>query len=178
MNQSERIYNIEETVHYLASKMEKDNRLILSLLKPTSGKLLIDSKTLKKDQISLWQKSCSYVPQSINLLNADFIRNIAYGLEDHEINFKKVNLIFEKNFFIKNNIYLENLILGNGLIKINQKKESKEKLFFSDIQSPLKNTKTNKKPNSNRKFVVKNLFIDSDLILKDKSENEYLLYLA
>ena len=122
--------------------------------------------------------SC-YNPFNNNL----YINGLKLKFEDNtslysEINFKKVNLIFEKNFFFKNNIYLENLILGNGLIKINQKKESKEKLFFSDIQSPLKNTKTNKKPNSNRKFVIKNLFIDSDLILKDKSENEYLLYLA
>ena len=120
-----------------------------------------------------------YNPFNNNL----YINGLKLKFEDNtslysEINFKKVNLIFEKNFFFKNNIYLENLILGNGLIKINQKKESKEKLFFSDIQSPLKNTKTNKKPNLNRKFVIKNLFIDSDLILKDKSENEYLLYLA
>ena len=46
MNQSERIYNIEETVHYLASKMEKDNRLILNLLK----KLIDKVENLEKNQ--------------------------------------------------------------------------------------------------------------------------------
>jgi hypothetical protein len=39
MNNSERIYNIEETVSYLASKIEKDNRLILSLIKKLIDKL-------------------------------------------------------------------------------------------------------------------------------------------
>ena len=95
-----------------------------------------------------------------------------------EISFEKVNLIFEKNIFLKNNIFLDNLILENGLIKINHKEQGKEKFSFTDTQSSLKKNKTNKKPNLNRKFVVKNLFIDTDLILKDKSENEYLLYLA
>tara|TARA_R100000654_G_scaffold41840_1_gene67997 strand:+ start:430 stop:654 length:225 start_codon:yes stop_codon:yes gene_type:complete len=33
MNNSERIYNIEETVQYLTHKIEKDNRIILNLLK-------------------------------------------------------------------------------------------------------------------------------------------------
>ena len=39
MNNTERIYNIEETVSYLASKVEKDNRLILSLLKKLIDKV-------------------------------------------------------------------------------------------------------------------------------------------
>ena len=46
MNQSERIYNIEETVAYLANKIEKDNRLIISLLKKIIQKIeYIDNKT-------------------------------------------------------------------------------------------------------------------------------------
>ena len=63
---------------------------ILCLLKPTAGKILLDGKILNKDQIANWQSICSYVPQSINLLNGDFISNVAYGLEDEEINVNKV----------------------------------------------------------------------------------------
>ena len=33
---------------------------------------------------------CSYVPQSINLLNEDILTNIAYGLKKEEINESKV----------------------------------------------------------------------------------------
>ena len=63
---------------------------ILCLLRPTSGRILIDGKELEENQISNWQSICSYVPQSINLLNADFITNVAYGLELNEINESKV----------------------------------------------------------------------------------------
>ncbi len=63
---------------------------ILSLLRPSSGRILLDGKELNDDQINNWQALCSYVPQSINLLNTDFISNVAYGLEKKEINESKV----------------------------------------------------------------------------------------
>ena len=63
---------------------------ILCLLRPTSGKLLIDNKPLKPSEIQEWQSYCSYVPQSINLLNSDIISNIAYGLNEQEIDENKV----------------------------------------------------------------------------------------
>ena len=63
---------------------------ILCLLRPSSGKILLDGKELKNNQISSWQSLCSYVPQTINLLNEDFISNVAYGLEKDQINESKV----------------------------------------------------------------------------------------
>ena len=63
---------------------------ILCLLRPTSGNILLDDKELTNEQVPNWQSLCSYVPQSINLLNGDFITNVAYGLENHEINERKV----------------------------------------------------------------------------------------
>ncbi len=63
---------------------------ILCLLRPSSGKLLIDNKPLKVTEIQAWQSFCSYVPQSINLLNSDILSNIAYGLNEEEIDEKKV----------------------------------------------------------------------------------------
>ena len=63
---------------------------ILCLLRPTSGKLLLDGKEIENNQITTWQSLCSYVPQSINLLNTDFISNVAYGLHNNQINEAKV----------------------------------------------------------------------------------------
>ena len=63
---------------------------ILCLLKPLSGNLLIDNKPLDKSEISSWQSLCSYVPQSINLLNSDILSNIAYGLNREDIDEKRV----------------------------------------------------------------------------------------
>ncbi len=64
--------------------------LILCLLRPSSGLILIDGKEIKDSEISSWQSLCSYVPQSINLLNGDVITNIAYGLPREKINKAKV----------------------------------------------------------------------------------------
>ncbi len=63
---------------------------ILCLLRPYSGEFLIDGKKLENNMVSYWQSLCSYVPQSINLLNTDFLTNIAYGLEEDEIDESKV----------------------------------------------------------------------------------------
>ncbi len=63
---------------------------ILCLLRPSTGNLLIDNKPLKSSQIQEWQSFCSYVPQSINLLNSDILSNIAYGLNEIEIDEEKV----------------------------------------------------------------------------------------
>ena len=63
---------------------------ILCLLRPSAGNLIIDNKPLKKSEIQAWQSLCSYVPQSINLLNSDILSNIAYGLNEFEIDEEKV----------------------------------------------------------------------------------------
>ena len=63
---------------------------ILCLLRPTTGNILLDDKELINEDIPNWQSLCSYVPQSINLLNGDFISNVAYGLESKEIDESKV----------------------------------------------------------------------------------------
>ncbi len=63
---------------------------ILCLLRPLSGNLLIDNKPIKFSEIQSWQSLCSYVPQSINLLNSDILSNVAYGLSKKEIDENKV----------------------------------------------------------------------------------------
>tara|TARA_B100000989_G_scaffold298676_1_gene289061 strand:+ start:6938 stop:8755 length:1818 start_codon:yes stop_codon:yes gene_type:complete len=64
--------------------------LILCLLEAYKGEILIDGQILKKDDVIFWQSFCSYVPQTINLLNDDVMTNIAYGLEKNDINENKV----------------------------------------------------------------------------------------
>ena len=59
---------------------------LLCLLKPTSGSLQIDGIDINDSEIRSWQACCSYVSQSINLLNTNIIENIAYGIEKSKIN--------------------------------------------------------------------------------------------
>ena len=63
---------------------------ILCLLNPLSGGLYIDSNLVESKETYQWQTLCSYVPQSINLLNNDIRSNIAYGLNENEIEDSKV----------------------------------------------------------------------------------------
>ncbi len=63
---------------------------ILCLLRPLSGGIYLDGKELKGKNLANWQKYCSYVPQSINLLNENILTNVAYGLKEQEIDERKV----------------------------------------------------------------------------------------
>ena len=63
---------------------------LLALINPTSGCLLLDGNNLEKENIWQWQNFCSYVPQSINLLNSDILSNVAYGVNNDDIDLDKV----------------------------------------------------------------------------------------
>jgi len=62
--------------------------LILGLIKPTSGKVLIDNKKDIFENIHLWQNSIGYVPQTIYLSDDTIKQNIAFGIPNHKINMR------------------------------------------------------------------------------------------
>ncbi len=63
--------------------------IMLTLLKPTSGRYLIDDYELKStDSIS---SLMSYVPQNIYLLDDSIARNIAFGVPDNDIDFVRLD---------------------------------------------------------------------------------------
>ena len=64
--------------------------LILGLLDPISGNVLIDDKVMKIQDKKFWQRNIGYVPQEIYLKDSTIISNIAFGLEEREINIKSV----------------------------------------------------------------------------------------
>ena len=59
--------------------------IILGLLKPTSGDILSDEKSINKN-IQNWQSQIGYVPQSIYLTDDTLRNNIAFGIPLNEIN--------------------------------------------------------------------------------------------
>ena len=63
---------------------------LLCLLRPTDGQLLLDGIQVNDREVPAWQDCCSYVPQSITLLNSNIIENIAYGLDEEKINNERV----------------------------------------------------------------------------------------
>ena len=59
--------------------------LLCGLLKPTSGKILIDNKDLKLNE-ELWQKKLSYVSQNIFLNETTILENITFSNKNENIN--------------------------------------------------------------------------------------------
>lgn len=59
--------------------------LLLGLLRPTSGRILVDDVALDEDSRPAWQRNIAYVPQTIFLTDASFAENIAFGLAPEEI---------------------------------------------------------------------------------------------
>ena len=58
---------------------------LLCLLRPSQGSFQIDGVDISDKEIPAWQASCSYVPQSITLLNNSILANVAYGVEADKI---------------------------------------------------------------------------------------------
>ena len=58
--------------------------IILGLLRPEAGRLLIDDKDAF-DDLPSWQRRVGYVPQEAELIDDTLRRNIAYAVEDNDI---------------------------------------------------------------------------------------------
>ena len=63
--------------------------LILSLLNPTSGKVLVDGVDINSN-IRNWRGKFGYIPQNIYMIDDSIRRNVAFGVYDDEIDDDKV----------------------------------------------------------------------------------------
>lgn len=66
--------------------------LILGLLTPESGSLSIGKIDLNSENIRGWQKKIGYVAQNIYLCDGTVAQNIAFGIDENEINYMKVEI--------------------------------------------------------------------------------------
>lgn len=60
--------------------------LILGLLEPQQGTLCVDGEVVNRTNIRGWQKSIGYVPQQIYLSDDTVASNIAFGIDESDIN--------------------------------------------------------------------------------------------
>ena len=64
--------------------------IIVSLINPQQGVVLIDGVALTKDKMRAWQNKIGFVPQAIFLTEGTVAENIAFGIEEHLIDYVKV----------------------------------------------------------------------------------------
>ncbi|MEH7495310.1 ABC transporter ATP-binding protein, partial [Neobacillus niacini] len=58
--------------------------IILGLLEPEKGKLFVDNKDLNQ-LLPIWQNKIGYIPQSIYLSDETIRKNVAFGIDDEDI---------------------------------------------------------------------------------------------
>ena len=63
---------------------------LIGLLDPTSGEIKVDGEPLEGERLLSWQRSIGYIPQQVFLSDDTMRRNIAFGLEDSEIDEERV----------------------------------------------------------------------------------------
>jgi ATP-binding cassette subfamily C protein len=63
--------------------------ILLGLLPPASGRVLVDGTDIATD-IEGWQRQIGYVPQSISLIDASVMENVAFGVRPEEIDEARV----------------------------------------------------------------------------------------
>lgn len=70
--------------------------LLLGLVPPLSGEILVDGNLNISKNLKSWQKNIGYVPQSISILEKSLKSNIAFGLNDEDINDELVTKLIER----------------------------------------------------------------------------------
>lgn len=96
--------------------------ILMGLLKPTTGKLLVDNIEINSDdlQASL-QRSIAHVPQSIYLTDSTIAENIAFGVPYDEIDFDLVKSAAEQaqlSEFIDGRIKKYNEVVGERGVRL------------------------------------------------------------
>ena len=68
---------------------------MLGLLVPEKGDILVDGKSIYSD-MDTWKKTVGYVPQSVFLTDDTIRKNIAFGIEESEIDDGKIRKTIEQ----------------------------------------------------------------------------------
>ena len=74
--------------------------IVMGLLEPTKGKIYVDDICItgesENNLTKSWRNLIAHVPQDIYLSDTTVINNIAFGIENNQINFDKVRLSARK----------------------------------------------------------------------------------
>lgn len=69
--------------------------ILLGLLIPERGEILVDGKSIYQD-MGAWKRTVGYVPQTVFLIDDTIRKNIAFGVDEDEIDDAKIKEVIEK----------------------------------------------------------------------------------
>lgn len=71
--------------------------LLMGLVLPNDGSLTVDNVELTKYNVCAWQSHIAHVPQSIYLSDATIAENIAFGINQHQIDYDLVESVVQQS---------------------------------------------------------------------------------
>lgn len=99
--------------------------LLMGLLKPTSGRILVDGvdlhATRQSGQLAAWRAAIAHVPQSIYLADSSIAENIAFGVPRDQIDLDQVRLAAiqaQIGGFIESSLHGYNTMVGERGIRL------------------------------------------------------------
>lgn len=144
--------------------------IISGILKPISGEIIVDGIKINKN-IRKWQNNIGYVSQSVYLLDDSIRKNIAFGIDDKDINNKKIysslDLVNLGNFVRKlpKNIYTSVGELGNNLSGGQKQRLGLARIFYKDFNFLILDEVTNSLDKKNEDYIMNSL----NIIKKEKT---------
>jgi ABC-type multidrug transport system fused ATPase/permease subunit len=114
--------------------------VIIGLLEPIKGQVLIDEIELNQKNKYGWYKQFGYIPQDTFLIDDNIYRNVAFGVEEDEINKKKVEEVCKiacLDDFINNDLPNNyNTIIGDRGIRLSGGQKQRISLARSLYNDP------------------------------------------
>lgn len=69
--------------------------ILLGFHRPQSGEILLDDTPLRAQDLPAWRQMVGYVPQSVFLTDGSVAQNVAFGLDQADIDLQRVSAVLE-----------------------------------------------------------------------------------
>lgn len=138
--------------------------IIMGLLKPDKGYITVDNKKiLSEEDIILWQKKISLVPQDIVLLNDSILNNIVISDTSKPVDLEKINKLL-KGFKLYDFVYSTekklDTIISDGLLNMSGGQKQRLALvraFYKDPELIILDEATSSLDQSTAYEIIENL---------------------
>ncbi|MBD0402247.1 ABC transporter ATP-binding protein [Flammeovirga sp. EKP202] len=70
--------------------------ILLGFLKVTKGQYLIDNQVFGEEYIDAFYHKVGYVQQSVYIIDGSLAENVAFGVKDEDIDFKKLDVVLKR----------------------------------------------------------------------------------
>jgi ABC-type multidrug transport system fused ATPase/permease subunit len=114
--------------------------ILMGLLPIDKGTIRVDETKLNEKNFSALRKLIGYVPQQINILDASFRKNVAWGIEENKIDDKQVKKALKQAQLLdfvdefKDGIYAKATVGTNGLSQGQKQRLAIARALYRDPQ--------------------------------------------